>query len=344
VWQSKRGVERLDKNVWAYTTSAQFWWMQPFVALSIANTQLQFADGFRPDIVIALDPFESGVCGMWIASKYGRAFQIHVLEDYFVPEFKLKEKQNAWRLRMASYVLKRTRSVRTATLSLKEKIGKKYIHIKDISLLPRHYDIASLMMNRETPANVALFSQYTFVVLFVGKLDHDSTLFRALDACRSILYSQSIALVVIGNGPTKKESERRAEILGIKEQVIFEADETKTLAYMQSADILLCTDTTEASDEFVIKAAASGLPLLMAETPLRADLFVDGESAFLVQTEDTISFSQKLTKFLNTNALRIQFKTNALDIVKTRLHEDPEAFTQAYRDSIEGVFDQKSTT
>jgi glycosyltransferase involved in cell wall biosynthesis len=104
----------------------------------------------------------------------------------------------------------------------------------------------------------------------------------------------------------------------------------------------LCTDTTEISDEIVIKAAASGLPLLVAQTPMRADLFVDGESAFLVEKEDTIGFSQKLTKFLNTNALRTQFKTNALDIVKTRLHEDPDAYVQAYKNAIEGVFDQKS--
>lgn len=343
-WQSKRGVERIDKNIWVYTTSVQFWWMQPFVALSIAHAQLQFGDGFRPDIVVALDPFESGVCGLVLARKYTRAFQVHILEDFYTPEFKLKEKQNRWRLKMVSYVLKRTQSVRTATQSLKQATQKKYKHIKDVSLLPRHYDIVSLMEVKETATIANIFSQYTFVVLFVGKLDHDSTLFRALDACRTILYSQRIGLVVVGNGPTKGESEKRAEILGIKEQIIFETDEAKALSYMKAADILLCTDTTEASDEIIIKAAASGLPLLMAETPMRTDLFVDGESAFLVQKEDTISFSQKLTKFLNTNALRTQFKTNALDVVKTRLHEDPNAYAEAYKNAVEGVFDQKSTT
>jgi glycosyltransferase involved in cell wall biosynthesis len=100
----------------------------------------------------------------------------------------------------------------------------------------------------------------------------------------------------------------------------------------------MCTDTTEASDEIFIKAAAAGLPILASETPLRTDLFIDGESAFLVPKEDTIGFSQKLVKFLNTNSLRVQFAHNARDIIKTRLHEDPEAYTQAYRDSIEAVF------
>jgi glycosyltransferase involved in cell wall biosynthesis len=108
---------------------------------------------------------------------------------------------------------------------------------------------------------------------------------------------------------------------------------------MQAADILLCTDTDEAGDETVIKAAASGLPVLVSKTPLRSDLFTDGIDAFLCDREDTVGFSQKLTKFLNTNALRIEFATNAKTIVETRLHEDPQMYKIAYRDSIEGIFE-----
>ncbi len=338
LWQTKKGVERLDTNIWAYTTSAQYWFMQPFVALSVSRSQLQFTDGFRPDIVVALDPFESGVAGMLIAEKYDRAFQVHVVEDFFEPEFLGKDPANKWRLRVASYVLKRAECVRTTTNSLKERLQKKFKHVKDITLLPRHYNIEAIAAATETGTIKDVFPQYAFVALFVGKLDHESTLFRALDAARSILHSKSIGLVVVGNGVTKKEAEKRALILGIKEQVVFEPDETKLIIYLKSADILLCTDTTEASDEVVIKAAAAGLPILASETPLRTDLFTDGESAFLVPKEDTIGFSQKLVKFLNTPALRTQFSENARDIIKMRLHEDPEAYRQAYKDSIEGVF------
>lgn len=338
LWQTKKGVERLDTNLWVYTTSAQYWFMQPFVALGIARTQLQFTNGFRPDVVVALDPFESGVAGMWIAEKYDRAFQVHVTEDFFMPEFVGKDPVNKWRVRVASYVLRRTLSIRTSTNTLKDRLQKKYTEVKDIALLPRHYNIEAIVAATETGDVKDTFPQYAFVALFVGKLDHESTLFRALDAARSILHSHSIGLVVVGNGVTKKEAEKRAEILGIKEQVVFESDETKLITYLKSADILICTDTTEASDEVVIKAAAAGLPILASETPLRTDLFTDGESAFLVPKEDTIGFSQKLVKFLNTNSLRTQFSHNARDIIKTRLHEDPEAYKQAYRDSIEGVF------
>ncbi len=337
-WQARRDVVRLEKNMWAYSTAARFWWLQPFVVEDIARSQLQFTDGFRPDCIIALDPFEAGICGMLLASYYKREFQVHVCEDFLLPEFKKKLPENRRKVFMASIVLRRSRSVRVSTLVLKNTLAKKFAHIKDLALLPRQYDVKSIIAATENLPAGDLFPQFTLVVLFVGVLDHESTLFRAMDACRTILQSPKVALVVVGDGPAKKEFQKRAEILGIRKQVLFESDTAKTIPYMQSSDIFICSDTTEASEEVVISAAAVGIPLLLAKTALRNDLFVDGESGFLCDKEDTIDFFHKLGKFVNESSLRTQFATNAKDVIKTRLHEDPEAYKLAYRDTIEGIF------
>lgn len=337
-WEAKQGVERIADTIWAYTTSGRYWWSQAFVAQKIARMQLQFTDGFRPDVVVALDPFESGLAGLWIAEKFDREFQVHVTEDFFDPEFIARDEHNKLRLRVASYVLNRTQSIRVGTNALKEMLKAHFKHIEDIALLPRHYDIRAIIEATEKQSAAAdAFPQFSFTVLFIGKLDHESTLFRTIDACRGILRSPSIGLVVLGKGPHQKEFKQRAEILGIEKQVIFKEDESQLINYMHSANVLMCTDTTEASDEVVIKAAAAGLPLIAAKTDLRSDLFTDGESAFLCDKEDTIAFAKRLGQFLNDNSLRTQFAQNARDIIKTRLHEDPGAYAIAYRDSIEQV-------
>lgn len=338
-WQAKKGSERLAKNVWVYTTSTRYWWQQMFASQSLAEVQLQFAEGFRPDIIVALDPFESGLSGYLIAEKYDREFQVHITEDYFIPEFVQKDKVNKWRMRIAKYVLKRTPSVRVSSNSIKSQIEKRFPRITDVGLLPRHYDIQTLLQVGESSGGIKeSFPQYVFAILFVGKLDNNSTLFRALDASRSILVSKSIGFFILGDGPSLKEFQQRANLLGIQEQVVFQKDLSKLISYLKTADVLICTDTTEASDEIVIKAAAAGLPIIAAKTQLRADLFIDGESAFLCNAEDTLEFSQKLVKFLNTNSLRTQFSENARDIVQTRLHEDPSVFKTAYRNAIEAVY------
>lgn len=339
-WQAKRDVVRLQKNIWLYTTAARYWWTQPFIARSIAHYQLSFVDGFRPDIVVALDPFESGICGISIASHYNRVFQVHVLEDFLTDAFKTASTENKRRIKMAKYVLKRAQSVRVLTQVLKEKIAHLYPKTHDLMLLPQHYNIEAILASANIPNKEAekLFPEYAFLALYVGPLDHDSTLFRVLDACRSILVSPKIGLLVLGDGPCKKEFMERAVILGIEKQVIFQSDMTKLISYFHRADILICPDTTADSEELIIKAAASGLPLLLSKTQLRSDLFTHEESAFLCDKEDTIDFSLQLKKFLNGSALRVQLRDNAKNVVKTRLHEDPEAFAIAYKDTVESVF------
>jgi glycosyltransferase involved in cell wall biosynthesis len=265
---------------------------------------------------------------------------VHVLEDYFLPEFKQKNSENKWKLYMARYVLKRAMSIRTSTTALKQKIELTLASKKaNVEVLPRQYDLEALVTESKNEQKDNLFPQFLFTVLYIGELDHESTLFRAMDAARTILHAKSIGMVVVGDGVAKKEFQKRAELLGIKEQVLFLNDRSKINQYMRSANILICTDTSEASDDIVIKAAAIGLPILAAETPLRKDLFSDGVDAFLCQKEDTLTFSQKLVTFLNTNSLRIQFATAARYVVETSLNQDPASYKEAYKNSIESVFD-----
>jgi glycosyltransferase involved in cell wall biosynthesis len=202
-------------------------------------------------------------------------------------------------------------------------------------------NIAELTKSGSAKEIVDMFPQFSFVILYVGTLDTDSTLFRAIDAARNVLYAQSIGLVVVGDGPRRQEFIDRTKILGISEQVVFLKDVSMVPKALMSADILLCTDTDETSDGVVIQSAAVGLPLLMAENTFRSQLFVDGEDAFMCEKDDTIGFSQKLNKFLNTSSLRTQFRDRARDMVTTRLFEDPVTFSEAYRASIESIFEQE---
>ena len=336
--KEKRQTKRFGKNLWVYPLAVKHWLFLSQSITQFAQQQLIFTGGFRPDVIVALNPFESGIAGITLAEKYDRPFQVHVMEDFTAPAFLEKRKDNKKRIQIAKQVLQRTQSIRTNSEHLREVLSKKFPKIEDVGLLPRHYNIKEILDASSTKSARSVFPQFSFVILFVGDLDHESTLFRAIDASRSVLMSPKIGLVVLGDGPVKKEAQKRAEILGVAKQVVFEAQTSKLLSFLQSANLLLCTDTTKKSDEVVMKAAAAGLPLLVAKTNVREDLFTDGESAFLCDPEDTVDFAQKLGKFLNTNSLRLQFARNAQDVIKSRLHEDPELYKISYRDSIEVVF------
>lgn len=331
-------TKRIGQKMWLYSVifSSRWWFNQTLE--SFAETQLQFSDGFRPDVIVALDPYDAGQAALWLSKRYQRPHQVHVLEDFTTESFAAAHKTNKQKVKLARATLKRAKSVRTNSSVLKKKLTTQFPKIEDMGMLPRHFDTDSLVKAKRSNVLKEKYPQYVFIMLAAGILDHDSTIFRVIDAARSLLSSPRIGLVVVGDGPMRNELIERATILGIKEQVVFEKNTSVLPEYLLSADMYICADTSTIGDEFVIQAAAAGLPIVMSRTPLREDLFVDGESALLCEPENTLQFNQKMNSILNTNAYRLQFGTNARQIVKDRLHTDPAQYIRAYRDSIEVVF------
>lgn len=331
-------TKRIAHNVWVYHVSFSHFLFVPQATESFAEAQLQFRGGFRPDVIVALDPFYAGVAGETLAKRYDRPLQVHVLTDIFAPGYVENNKENKEKVTMARKILKQAKSVRTNSSVIRDSLEKLFPQIEDLGMLPRHFDADSLVKTKRTDLLKQKYPQYVFIMLTAGVLDHDSTIYRTIDAARTLLLSPKIALVIVGDGPKRQEYIERTELLGIKEQVVFESNTALLPDYMLSADLFICTDTTAVGDEYVIQAAAAGMPIVMAKTPMRQDLFVDGEAGLLNDAEDTLGFTQKLNSVLNTNAYRLQFGTNARQVVRDRLQTDPNMYRTAYRDSIEVVF------
>jgi len=335
---SKKIIKRYGDNLWLYTTGHVGWYMTPFALQELVKEQLVFAEGFRPDFIVVTDPFESAVGARMVAKKYQRPIQVHVKQAFWKPVFKQRLRENWWRQQIARWILKRVDSVRTSTHEIEAYISNNFKEISDLEVLPQHYSIKEIVAASKQSPDTKLFPQFEHVFLYIGKLDEHSTLYRVLDAARDRLLSPKTALVVVGEGSAKSEFQKRAEVLGIDKQIIFQPDTKELAPYIQSADVFICTDVTEASDELVIKAAAVGVPLLIAKTELREDLFTDGEDAFLCDPEDTQAFTLGISGFAEDEELRKHFKNNVQQTVLSRLHEDPETYYDSYRDTLEKVF------
>lgn len=329
-------VLRVEDNVWLYTATDKNWWGTPRAGMKLVEAQMVFADGFRPDLIVARDPFESAVLALRLGKKFERPVQIHVLEDLYSPVFKTLDPGNRWRSLIAKYTLARTSSVRVNTRALLSALTKKF-SIKDLALLPRLNNYESLITTKATYDLRTKYKPFIFIMLYIGALGYQSAFFRALDAARFGLRNPRLGLIALGKGVAQKEFAKRAEILGIREQVVFETGEIDPVPYLKSANVLIVTDTTPESEEVVLRGAAAGIPMIMARTKAREDLFVDGESALMCAPEDVDDYSLKLNILMNDVQLRKQLVETAQEMIRTRFHEDPEQYRRAYRESIEQV-------
>lgn len=334
--ESKNPALRVEKNVWLYTASNQDWWGAPIIGKNLVEQQLVFAEGFRADIIVARDPYESAILAIYLGRKYNRPVQLHVLENYTKKSFLLKNRHNKWRRYIPRFTIPRVRSVRTNTRAVYELLLRKF-SVENIAVLPRFNNYDSLIKIEPTLDLRAKYKPFVFIMLYIGKLTHDSFLHRAIDAARFGLKNPHVGLIVIGDGPAKGEFEEKAKALGIAEQVVFETDLSDDVPYLKSANVLIVPDIDQESEEVALRGAAAGIPMVLASTPAREDIFMDGESALLCDPESVDEFSLKLNILMNDVPLRRQMTDLAQDIIKSKFHEDPNRYRAAYRETIEEV-------
>lgn len=326
--------ERLASNVWVYGTQSRSFLWRLYDGVKRAAAELLFNEGFRADVIVALDPYEAAAVAAYLAERHGRPWQLHVSAEQASPD--ALGEHPWWRTRFTRYALKRAESVRTTSQVLADDVGRRYPKLTDIKVLPKYFSVQNLL-DRPELRDDSLYAQFSFTIVAMGELRIDSVMYRALDAVAPLLQTPSIGLVIIGDGPLKRRLRERAELLGIERQVLFHSVVDDPMRHLASADVLLVTEQDEASDELVLQAAALGVPTVAAETSLRDDLFTDGVSAFLCDAEDVVAYTQKLRLLLNQSSYRSLLARNAPQVIRDRIEEDPLLYRYAYRRSVEAV-------
>lgn len=334
---ARNPVLRVAGNVWLYIVSSKAGLSQLTAAKRMIIEQLEFAGGFRADLIVARDPLMSGYLALWASRKYNRPAQLHILEDFTeLSRFK-KYTHPGLMSYLAGYVTKRFKSIRTTTDSLTKKLQATYPAVNDIATLPRFHNFMAIATATADFDIKQKYKQFSFIILYVGQLHHGAKAFQAIDAARNLMRSPKVGLVVMGDGEARAELQTRARVIGIPDQVVFEKSTDDINSYLKSADVLIVPDTDDFSEELTIKGAAASIPLVIAKTEQRSDLFEDGVSALFFADNDIIAMSDQMKKVLNDLGVRQDLKLTASARVADKLHEDPRVYKLDYRDSVEAA-------
>jgi len=327
-------VLRPHTNVWIYTAASSYWWQMPKRGRELIQEQLVFADGFRPDLVVARDPFESALVALAVNKKFGTPIQLHVLINFYAASFSKLASYNWLRRFIARYTIPKFPSVRTATQRIQHLLIDKY-DVADIKRLPQLNVYESIDTVRQILDLKQKYPQYVFNILFVGNLTHTTTAMQAIDAARFMLLNKRIGMIVLGDGPSYRECYKRAKLLGVEKQLVFERGKVDRVQYLKAANLLVVTDTDPQSEELVLQAAGAKIPMVMTWTEAREDLFTHLESAYICPPDDVQAVADGIHELMNNYPVRKQIIEQAFSVVTERFHQDPEEYRKDYRDSIE---------
>lgn len=137
-------VLRVADNVWMYVVSAPTLFTRIAEGKKMLLQQLEFADGFRPDLIVARDPFTSALLALWVSKKFNRPTQLHILEDY-TTEHAFKKFLHPRLMRLwYRFMVSHFKSIRTNADSLTRTLQSLYGAHIDIATLPRFHNFNAL--------------------------------------------------------------------------------------------------------------------------------------------------------------------------------------------------------
>lgn len=116
-----------------------------------------------------------------------------------------------------------------------------------------------------------------------------------------------LRLVLIGDGPMKPELTVMAKSLGIASKVNLPGSIPLAATYLPAMDICCLTSYTEGMPNFVMEAAAAGLPVVATRCGDSVHLIEEGVSGYLVLPDDDRTTSAHLDLLLRSPELRFRF-------------------------------------
>ncbi len=151
------------------------------------------------------------------------------------------------------------------------------------------------------------------VLIFVGRLGQEKNVNFLLKSFADIAKTNpDTILVLVGEGPERKDLEHESELMGIRGRLIFTGTLSKeevASAYCGS-DIFVFASVTETQGLVVGEAKAAGLPVVAVRAYGVSEMVEDKVDGFLTELTQS-EFTGKINLLLNNDELRAAMSKNA---------------------------------
>lgn len=159
--------------------------------------------------------------------------------------------------------------------------------------------------------------KYGEFVLFVGRLNYYKGLRYLIEAMKDVPAN----LVIIGEGPEKKDLEFRVKKLGIQNKVFFlpHLRKSELIDFYQTTRVFVLPSIfrSEAFGIVLIEAMACGIPVISTELGTGTSwVNIDGETGFIVPSRDSMALAGAIKKILENKELSQKLGQNAFKRAK----------------------------
>lgn len=251
---------------------------------------------WKPDLIHSQCEFFSYQYAGYISRKTGAPIvhTYHTLYEQYVtyifPSQRIGAffvgKLSKYRLRKADAVVAPTAKVETV---LKNYGLRNPIHVVPSGIALEQHKQRITEEERKQRRSALGIPEDALVLLNLGRLGTEKNLTEVLELfAMARLQNSKLMLLIVGDGPARKELEEKAAQLDVSDYVIFTGmvAPEQVYAYYQLGDVFVSASTSETQGLTYVEAAANGLPLLCRKDPCLDGVLVDGRNGWEYEAEE----------------------------------------------------------
>lgn len=161
------------------------------------------------------------------------------------------------------------------------------------------------------------------VVGYVGRLSEEKGIKNLMIAASMLIRSGTLVKVLIlGEGPERKELEALVEKEGLTERVIFAGFQTDVESWMPALDLFCLPSLTEGTPMALLEAMAHGVPVVATAVGGVPGVIQSGRNGLLVSPNQSEALRDAIAQLLKEEALRRSLSEAARDSIKKNYHID----------------------
>lgn len=274
--------------------------------ISYRHRYLRELIDWKPDVIHSQCEYFTYQFAGFISKKTGAPIvhTYHTLYEQYVTYIFPSQRIGAYFVGILSKLRLRKAGAIVAPTQKVETVLKNYGIHNPIYVVPsgialeQHKERITEDERREKRKGLGIPEDHT-VLLNLGRLGTEKNLPELIELFAIALsHNPKLTLLIVGDGPARKELEALSEKLGVAEHVIFTGmvAPSEVHKYYQLGDVFVSASTSETQGLTYIEAAANGLPLLCRRDPCLDGVLVEGKNGYEYEAEqefcellDTIS-------------------------------------------------------
>lgn len=216
---------------------------------------------------------------------------------------------------------------------IKDKLQKAF-GLKKVHVLENPVDCAKIMLKAEEPVYDITFDKDCCNIVSVSRLTEEKAQIRLIYAVEQLSGNKNCRLVLVGDGPCRKDLEKYVRDKQLDQVVSFVGTKENPYPYMKSADIFVLPSQMESFGLVALEAMLLNIPVIVTDTTGGRFVTENGTYGSLVENS-TEGIAEGVQRLLDEGVV---FQTK-LDAAKTHAMKFDK---YEFRNKIRGLLELKS--